>query len=49
MCEPCDEHTFVEEQEPSGRLVLPPCISCGFTAMDALDRLRAQLEEAADA
>ncbi len=33
-----DEHecVFVEEQEPSGRLILPPCIVCGTTAMDAL-------------
>ena len=30
---------FVEEQEPNGRLVLPPCIVCGFTAMDALEQL----------
>ena len=34
------ECVFVEEQEPSGRLVLPPCIVCGCTAMDALDQLR---------
>lgn len=34
------ECVFVEEQEPSGRLVLPPCIVCGTTAMDALDQLR---------
>lgn len=33
------EHIFVEEQEPGGRLVLPPCILCGLTAMDALHRL----------
>lgn len=36
------ECVFVEEQEPSGRLVLPPCIVCGFTAMDALARLKAE-------
>ena len=37
-----DEHecTFVEEQEPSGRLILPPCLVCGLTAMDALEQLR---------
>lgn len=34
------EHVFVEEQEPEGRLVLPPCILCGLTAMDALIQLR---------
>lgn len=36
----CEEHVFVEEQEPSGRLILPPCITCGLTAMDALEQLR---------
>jgi hypothetical protein len=34
------ECVFVEEQEPSGRLILPPCIVCGCTAIDALDQLR---------
>lgn len=34
------ECVFVEEQEPSGRLILPPCIVCGFTAMDALEQMR---------
>ena len=34
------ECVFVEEQEPSGRLILPPCIVCGTTAMDALEQLR---------
>lgn len=36
-----DEHecVFVEEQEPSGRLILPPCLVCGTTAMDALTQL----------
>lgn len=33
------EHVFVEEQEPSGRLVLPPCIVCGLAAVDALEQL----------
>jgi hypothetical protein len=33
------ECVFIEEQEPSGRLVLPPCIVCGYTAMDALEQL----------
>lgn len=34
------ECVFVEEQEPTGRLVLPPCIVCGCAAMDALIQLR---------
>lgn len=34
------ECVFVEEQEPSGRLVLPPCLVCGLSALDALDQLR---------
>jgi hypothetical protein len=33
------EHVFVEEQEPEGRLILPPCILCGLTAMDAIEAL----------
>jgi hypothetical protein len=36
------EHVFVEEQEPSGRLILPPCIVCGLAAMDALEQLRSE-------
>lgn len=37
-----DEHecVFVEEQEPSGRLILPPCIVCGLSALDSLNQLR---------
>lgn len=35
------ECVFVEEQEPNGRLVLPPCLECGLTAMDALQTLTA--------
>lgn len=34
------ECVFIEEEEPGGRLVLPPCIVCGLPAMDALDQLR---------
>jgi hypothetical protein len=34
------ECVFVEEQEPSGRLILPPCIVCDLSAMDALEQLR---------
>lgn len=39
--QPDDEHecVFIEEQEPSGRLILPPCIICGLTALDALEQL----------
>ncbi len=40
------ECVFVEEQEPSGRLILPPCLVCGVTAMDALDQLRRDRDEA---
>lgn len=35
------ECVFVEEQEPSGRLILPPCLVCGLTALDALEQLYA--------
>lgn len=31
------EHFFAEEQEPNGRLILSPCLSCGLTALDALE------------
>jgi hypothetical protein len=41
------ECVFVEEQEPSGRLVIPPCIVCGTTAMDALDTLVAERDRLA--
>lgn len=40
--EDAHECVFVEEQEPSGRLVLPPCLTCGTTAMDALEQLRGE-------
>jgi hypothetical protein len=36
------ECVFVEEQEPSGRLILPPCLVCGLTALDALEQLRGE-------
>lgn len=42
MSEQEHECVFVEEQEPSGRLILPPCIVCGLAAMDALEQLRAE-------
>lgn len=37
------ECVFVEEQEPNGRLILPPCIVCDFTAMDALAQFESDL------
>lgn len=39
------DHVYVEEQEPSGRLVLPPCIICGLPAMEALAQAAAELDE----
>lgn len=41
----CD-HTFAEEREPSGRLILTPCLSCGMSAMDAMSALKAELAAA---
>ena len=38
------ECVFVEEAEPNGRLILPPCLICGFTAMDALEQLSAEMK-----
>lgn len=38
------ECRFVEEREPSGRLVLGPCLVCGLTAMDALAQQREALD-----
>lgn len=54
MTDSVHECVFVEEQEPEGRLILPPCLVCGCTAMDALNSLRVEakreaLSEAADA
>lgn len=46
------EHFFAEEQEPNGRLILSPCLTCGLTALDALegtkrerDALQARIDE----
>jgi hypothetical protein len=39
------ECRFVEEQEPSERLILSPCLICGVSAMDALSQLRWELDE----
>ena len=33
------EHRFPEEQEPSGRLILGPCLICDLSAMDALNEM----------
>lgn len=38
------ECVFAEEQEPSGRLILGPCLTCGYSAMDALDQLRKEVD-----
>ena len=38
----CRDHTFPEEREPSGRLILAPCLSCGLAALEAMDDLRAK-------
>lgn len=49
---PCPgECCFVEEQEPSGRLIVGPCLGCGTSAMDALAfawRLQAALAITSD-
>ncbi|MGK0740451.1 hypothetical protein ACSHWG_00980 [Leucobacter sp. Z1108] len=34
------ECVFVEEEEPSGRKILVPCLTCGYPGMDALEQLR---------
>ncbi|MGI6878813.1 hypothetical protein [Microbacterium sp. gxy059] len=38
------ECVFAEEQEPSGRLILAPCLVCDYSAMDALNQLRSDVE-----
>lgn len=38
------ECTFAEEQEPSGRLILVPCLACGTPAMTALGEAKQQIE-----
>lgn len=38
------ECVFPEEQEPSGRLILAPCLVCGCAAMDAMNQLRSEAE-----
>jgi hypothetical protein len=39
------EHVFIEEREPEGRLILPPCITCGLAAMDALEQTARERDE----
>jgi len=39
------EHTFAEEQEPSGRLILTPCLTCGMSALDAMARLASERDD----
>lgn len=34
------ECVFVEEEEPSGRLILPPCLVCGTAAAEAVGLLK---------
>lgn len=36
------ECLFPEEQEPSGRLILAPCLTCNTSALDALEYLKNQ-------
>ena len=43
------ECVFVEEEEPLGRLILPPCITCGLTALDALEQMRQERRAAGQA
>lgn len=45
-----EEHdcAFGEEQEPSGRRILGPCLICGRTALDALQEIRWMVDEAMD-
>ncbi len=40
------ECRFVEEQEPEGRLVLGPCLTCGLSAMDAMEQLHGYVRAA---
>ena len=34
------ECLFPEEREPNGRLILAPCLTCGVSALDALDHMK---------
>ena len=33
------ECVFVEEREPNGRLITGPCLTCGRSAFDAVEKL----------
>lgn len=39
------ECVFPEEQEPAGRLILAPCLTCGTTALDALGQMKNRIAE----
>ena len=41
------ECVFPEEKEPSGRLILASCLDCGYSAMDAMTRLKERVAEQA--
>lgn len=40
---PNHEHTFAEEQEPSGRLIVIPCLECGMPAFEAMKQSKDEL------
>ena len=40
------ECVFPEEREPSGRLILAPCLVCEVSALDALDQVRRERDAA---
>lgn len=42
--EECDDHSFPEEREPSGRLILAPCLTCGMSAGDGMQSLKEAIE-----
>lgn len=42
------ECLFPEEQEPSGRLILAPCLTCGAPAVDAIAKLKTDVQMWAD-
>ena len=42
------ECLFPEEQEPSGRLILAPCLTCGTPAVDAIAKLKTDVQMWAD-
>jgi hypothetical protein len=42
----CAEHVFMEEQEPDERLILPPCLLCGASAMAVVEAMGNELDAA---